>query len=538
MNRKLFSIGLACLIAPFFIPHFAHSQDSRPMVHLVYFRASDTALRPNVDTEIDALMKNVQRLYADEMERHGYGRKTFQIESDAHGNTIVHHVVGKFTYSHYIEIEDFAWAQESSEQLKFPKWRIIVYMIDSHDEEELPFGAGGHGGGNRFSGAAHIYVWSWWVIAHEIGHAFGLLHDFRDGRYIMSYGPGQSQLSSCAAEFLDVHRYFNSTVNSLNEWSELSIIEMLPPSLVSPPNTIRLRFSVTDSDGLKLAHLHARVYDRIASPITLIDCKALNDRTIITVEFDTNALTPKNESVILRVFDVHGQVTDKAFPIDIPSLLPPAKVISIPDINLATAVQKEIGNITTHSILNLYNLNASNSEITDLTGLEHAHNLRKLSLTGNNISDVSVLSGLTNLNWLSLNNNDISDISALSTLTNLILLDLSSNNITDISPLKPLSKLTSLNLFGNSISDLTPLTSLKQLIYLDLRLNGTISDISPLVGLNLIGTERDKTGLRLEANPLNHESIHTHIPVMQAGGIVVTFDNITHPEFLKISGDK
>ena len=28
------------------------------------------------------------------------------------------------------------------------------------------------------------------VTAHELGHAFGLEHDFRDDAYIMSYGVG------------------------------------------------------------------------------------------------------------------------------------------------------------------------------------------------------------------------------------------------------------------------------------------------------------------------------------------------------------
>ena len=58
-----------------------------------------------------------------------------------------------------------------------------------------------------------------------------------------------------------------------------------------------------------------------------------------------------------------------------------AQQVSIPDPNLATAIREEIGNsITRQTLLNLTRLEAPNSGITDLTGLEHARNLRELNL--------------------------------------------------------------------------------------------------------------------------------------------------------------
>ena len=80
-------------------------------------------------------------------------------------------------------------------------------------------------------------------------------------------------------------------------------------------------------------------------------------------------------------------------------------------------------------------LEASESDIRDLTGLEFATGLTSLILYDNVISDLTPLSGLTNLANLSLSHNSISDLSPLSDLTNLARLWLYNNGISDISAL-------------------------------------------------------------------------------------------------------
>ena len=64
-------------------------------------------------------------------------------------------------------------------------------------------------------------------------------------------------------------------------------------------------------------------------------------------------------------------------------------------------------------------LQAVDTEIMDLTGLEYAINLKGLQLQNNKISDISVLSGLTNLKGLVLVSNNVSDISPLVSNTGL-----------------------------------------------------------------------------------------------------------------------
>ncbi len=94
------------------------------------------------------------------------------------------------------------------------------------------------------------------------------------------------------------------------------------------------------------------------------------------------------------------------------------KPVDIPDSNLRTAIEKALRKasgvtITTEDMKSLYELEAPNASITDLTGLEGATSLTWLILNNNSISDISPLKGLTNLVRLDLNNNSISDISPL-----------------------------------------------------------------------------------------------------------------------------
>ena len=353
-------------------------------------------------------------------------------------------------------------------------------------------------------------------------------------------------------------------------------IEAFTARSTSLPNTIGLRFEVTDPDGLHQAQLHTpEVKSNHRRLGGLLACKQLTG-TSSTVEIVTAALEARNKSVSLQVIDVHGNISwSQQYPININALL----AVSIPDARLAMAARKHLGGaaLTRHTILSLRNLRAPHHRIIDLTGLEHAinlgllslggnsvsdisalaglknlttlglgnnsisdisalaglKNLKRLSLGSNSISDISALTGLTNLKHLSLGNNSISDISALAGLTNLTRLSLGSNSVSDISVLAGLTNLTRLSLGSNSISDISALTGLTNLTTLILWDN-SVSDLSPLVENAGLGSG-DMVDVR--RNPLRYLSIHTHTPTLQNRGVRVLFDNKAHPALLKISGD-
>ena len=306
------------------------------------------------------------------------------------------------------------------------------------------------------------------VAAHELGHAFGLAHDhFRNAtRSPSSYHTDWMVTSFCAAEWLDAHRYFNMGQSYPGE-DEPTTIRMLPP-LAVPPNAIRLRFEVTDPDGLHQAQLHNSTGEAI-------DCQGLDiDGESASVEFVTPEVTeaPGNR-VSLRVVDVYGNVTEQRQPIDITALLPP-EVVSIPDANLAAEVREALDltpgdAITQLDMLKLRRLEATGRQITDLTGFEYAVNLKELFLGDNQISDITPLAESTIIEWLELYNNNISDISSLADMTNLSELELRDNSVSDLSPLAGLINLQGLKCDDNSVSDLSPLAELTHLGVLWLR---------------------------------------------------------------------
>ena len=501
------------------------STQQRPTVRFIYFLPRDRQPQPDINAKADRLIKEVQEFFKKQMQNYGLGRKTFQFETDANGNAVVYHINGKFDDVYYHDQSGIVWKEideqfDMSKNIYLTALDISTELIGIGSEEHTACGTGSggtHSGSVLIPASGHCFDFT--TTAHELGHAFGLQHDFRNGAYIMSYGSPRDRLSQCAAEWLHVHRAFNANQATANgsaagKWPT---IEMLPPSRSSSASAIRFRFKVDDSEGLHQVQLYTETLSGLAKgSLELVDYKRLSGNSDSTVEFVTTYLGPENKSVSLQVIDKSGNMSwSERYSIDVASLLPRSEVISIPDANLAAAIREEIGDsITTHTLLHLTQLYAPNQGITDLTGLEHAHNLRELSLRGeyvnregrgnsNTVSDFTPLLALTNLRWLDLSGCSVSDIAFLAKLTQLTYLDLSGNpisnvsplaalvelgvlhlrdtSISDISALSGLTQLSSLSISGTSVSDISPLAALTQLTQLDLPNN--ISDISPLADL-------------------------------------------------------
>ncbi len=186
------------------------------------------------------------------------------------------------------------------------------------------------------------------------------------------------------------------------------------------------------------------------------------------------------------------------------------------------------GNISDISLLaeltQLTRLGLNGNRISDITPLTQLTELRELELEGNQIGDITPLTQLTELRELELGGdefvrkNEISDISPLAQLTQLTRLGLNGNRVTDITPLTQLTELTSLELGGNRISDITPLAQLTELTSLELNEN-RISDITPLIHLT------ELTSLLLNGNRIS--DITPLAQLTQLTRLVLTGNQIT-----------
>jgi Leucine-rich repeat (LRR) protein len=204
-------------------------------------------------------------------------------------------------------------------------------------------------------------------------------------------------------------------------------------------------------------------------------------------------------------------------------------VISIPDPGLLAAIRNQIskptGDIYKSDLMHLFDLLAESRNITNLSGLEYFTNLVILNIIDNAIDDLTPIANLDSLAQLHAGDNLISDLSPLAGLARLQVVSLNSNQVDDVSPLAALVRLTSLNLQSNHVTDIAPILNLVELQYLDLS-NNNIHDITPLIGNAGLGAG---DVVVLIQNPLEHESVMSHIPALRGRGVTVQWIDNTVP---------
>ena len=309
LNRSIKSVViLTTCIMSFIIVSNSYSS----MVRVIYFVPNDRTPNWDIPISLDFWMKEVQRFYTEQMQSHGYN-KTFAIEKNKDGDVVVHYIAGKnndLSYD-YLKIE-----QEV--KLRFDVTKDIFVVVADLSRELIDgyCGLSDFNGrmvvipanGNCVSGDRSVYL-----IAHELGHAFNLEHDFRDDSYIMSYSATRRKLSDCAAYALSVNPFFNNkNYTGVNSGSNIKMLTT--NEYPKGHDNWKLSFSVTDNESIH------QIQFAISNPIeraSILECKEFNNTKEATVEFSM----PKSSTILstnyahIRVIDKNGFLSTKQWPL-------------------------------------------------------------------------------------------------------------------------------------------------------------------------------------------------------------------------------
>ncbi|EIR6826003.1 LapB repeat-containing protein [Listeria innocua] len=224
-------------------------------------------------------------------------------------------------------------------------------------------------------------------------------------------------------------------------------------------------------------------------------------------------------------------------------------IVNIPDPVLKSYLNGLLGQPSTSDITEaqmdtITNVTISNNSLTDLTGLDYAHNLTLLHLSNTGVTDYALVAKIPSLTNLSIDGNNLTTDSLpdLNGLTNITNLNLSPGKL-DNSALTKFNKmpnLTYLNLDSNpSITDIMPLKSIPKLATLFVQFCGIndfrgIDSFPKLLNLSAYGQNVGRTVLinsTIKSSSLNFDEANQtlFVPFTLMTQRSVNFDGYMFP---------
>ena len=227
-------------------------------VRMIYFVSDQQAFRQEVVDKMKTTIREVQRIYADQISAHGFGERTFNYEKDPQGEPMVHVVYGGGGNYDYCACA----SAELDGNMDMISKSNIYFIVLGNEEDILQPGTSGLALQTSKNGGWAVtqyrddpsFVAS---AAHELGHAFGLWHNFNNDAYIMSYGRGRTRLSEFSAGHLAVHPHFNPDSSTWSEFVlDLPTCQILSSrSYRTGATSVPIQLELSDPDGLQQVSL-------------------------------------------------------------------------------------------------------------------------------------------------------------------------------------------------------------------------------------------------------------------------------------------
>lgn len=265
-------------------------------VRVIYFRPLDAPPAP-IDRIIQ-LMQETQEFYASEMERNGFGNKTFRIET-VNNKIVIHTVNGAHNAHHYFQNTYQQITEELPLEFRIAKVQDNVHVFIVGGLNLVYGGALGIGwdySGWRAGGGAILPGdrLNMPIIAHEIGHAFGLFHN--SVSYTMM-GLHHGIILDYETRWLSTSHYFN---DKHIRTDIPQFIKNFPAQSVGD-KIIKFKFSFHSKSGLH----HSKVIRARGGYLVVGNDELAGENDVAEMDISRNKLII-GDLLSIRAIDVHG----------------------------------------------------------------------------------------------------------------------------------------------------------------------------------------------------------------------------------------